>query len=859
MSEPFDLKNRGSIVTGEMGALAGSAAAFLDSAVARVAYLRRRSEAVKFGSLMHWEIVAIVLAAAAIAAAGAHDAAPAPAADWPRTIESFDSCWRFIQADPAGAAAAEFNDSSWRLLNVPHDWSIEGPVAESNPAGGAGAFLPAGVGWYRKHFTLPEDQANRLAFIEFDGVMANSDVWINGSHLGKRPYGYVSFYYPLNGHLNFGPGQSNVLAVRADNGLQPASRWYAGAGIYRHTRLIFTDPVHLDEWGVFVTTPHVADDQATVHVKSTVLNDSTAAADITVEVTLIAPAGQSAGTVASSPMSVACGKRLEVNQELTIKPRLWDLDHPNLYQAVVRVREGGRAVDDQIVHFGVRTAQFKADTGFWLNGQNIKLKGVCLHGDMDGLGAAVPLGAWAHRLAALKRLGCNAIRTSHNPVAPEFLDLCDRMGFLVMDEMFDCWTVAKNPFDYHLYFKQWSSIDAADTVRRDRNHPCVILYSAGNEIHDTRNPQVAIPILKSLLAVFHQNDPTRPVTQALFRPNVSYDFDDGLADLLDVIGVNYREAEALAAHSEKPTRKITGTENGKDLKMWAFVRDNPPNAGQFLWSGADYLGEARRWPAISRETGLLDLTDQPYPESAQQQSWWSKAPMVAIVRDAGAVATGNLAGEPQMRPNQFADWSPTGRDAGEQMVLVYSNAQSVELILNGTSLGSQRCSTQGFPCQWKVRFVPGTLQAIARDDGKVVATDELHTAAAPAKIVLGTDRSSLTPVWDDVAFVTVKVTDAAGVTVPMADNLITFTVDGPGKVIAVENGDVRSHEPFQAMQRHAYHGCCTVILRATSDTGTIRLRAAAEGLAAGSIELRAAAPPAATAAAHEDEGTPGGS
>jgi beta-galactosidase len=798
-------------------------------------------------------IVVIMLASAVIAAAVVQDAAPGPATDRPRVIESFDSNWRFVRGDPAGAAAAEFDDSGWRLLNVPHDWSIEGVIAESNPAGGAGAFFPAGVGWYRKHFTLPGDQESRLAFIEFDGVMANSDVWINGFHLGKRPYGYVSFYYPLSDHLNYGLGKSNVLAVRADNGPQPASRWYAGAGIYRHTRLILTDPVHLKEWGTFVTTPDVSADRATVHVKSTVLNASAAAANITVEATLIDPAGQPVAAVTSSLMSVAPGQPVDVEQELTIiKPRLWDLDHPNLYQAVVRILEAGRAVDDQVVYFGIRSAEFKADSGFWLNGQNLKLKGVCLHGDMDGLGTAVPLGAWEHRLAALKRLGCNAIRTSHNPVAPEFLDLCDRMGFLVMDEMFDCWTVAKNPYDYHLYFKQWSLIDAGDTVRRDRNHPCVVLYSAGNEIHDTPNPEVAIPILKSLVAVFHNNDPTRPVTQALFRPNVSHDFDDGLADLLDVIGVNYREAEALASHRAKPARKITGTENAKDLTAWAFVRDNPPLAGQFLWSGTDYLGEARRWPAISRETGLLDLTDQPYPESAQQRSWWSKEPMVAIVRDAGAVATGNMTGEPQMRPNQFADWSPTGRDPGEQKVLAYSNAQSVELISNGMSLGLQSCSLQGAPCQWKVRFAPGTLRAIARDGDKVVATDELHTAGAPAKIVLSTARASLAPVWDDVSFVTVRVSDAAGVPVPLADNLIRFAVDGPGAAIAVENGDVRSHEPFGAMQRHAYHGCCTVILRATSDTGIIRLTATAEGVAGASIELQVA-PHAAAADTHDGE------
>jgi beta-galactosidase len=790
------------------------------------------------------KIVAIVLATAAVgAAAGVEDAAAA--GDLPRTTQSFDASWRFIQGDPAGAQAADFDDGSWRLLDVPHDWSIESVPAQSNPAGGAGAFFPAGVGWYRKHFTLPEDQSKRLAFIEFDGVMANSDVWINGFHLGKRPSGYASFCYELSGHLQYGPGNSNVLAVRADNGPQPASRWYAGAGIYRHTHLILTDPVHLDEWGTFVTTPHVTADEATVHVKSRVLNASGSAENITVETTLIDPDGQSAAKLASSGMSAEPGKPLDVDEDLTIKPRLWDLDHPNMYQAVVRVLEGGRAVDDQIVSFGIRSAEFKADTGFWLNGQNLKLKGVCLHSDMDGLGTAVPLAAWEHRLAALKLLGCNAIRTSHNPVAPEFLDLCDRMGFLVMDEMFDCWTVAKNPYDYHLYFRQWSVIDTGDTVRRDRNHPCIVLYSAGNEIHDTPKPKIAIPILKSLVAVMHENDPTRPVTQALFRPNVSHDFDDGLADLLDVIGVNYRDAEAIAAHRANPSRKIFGSESGKDAKSWGFVRDNAPYAGQFLWSGTDYLGEARRWPAISRETGLLDLTDQPYPETAQRRSWWTTAPVVAIVRDAGSVSTGNMAGEPQDRPRQFADWSPTGRAEGQQKVLVYSNAEEVELILNGTSLGSQRVSRQTASSQWKVPFAPGTLKAVARNGENVVATEELHTAGQPAKIVLTTDHASLAPVWDDVSFVTAKVTDAADVAVPLADNLISFAVDGPGKVIAVENGDVDGHEPFQAMQRHAYQGVCTVILRATSETGTIRLTAKADGLADGSIELQAAAHPAA--------------
>jgi beta-galactosidase len=755
----------------------------------------------------------------------------------PRQIQSFDADWRFFKGDRTRAQSGNFDDASWRKLDVPHDWSIEGPFDRNNPAGGAGAFLPAGIGWYRKHFNLSADQSSRRAFIEFDGVMANSDVWINGFHLGHRPYGYVTFRYELTGHLNYGADRLNVLAVRVDDSQQPASRWYAGAGIYRHVRMILTDPVHFALSSTFLTTPSIGKANATVHVRSTVMNQSASTKSVSVGVALIAPDGREAGATAPKLVIVPAGKSVDVDEETTVPAVLWDLTHANLYTAIVSLGDGKQTIDDDVCTFGIRQAVFEADTGFWLNGQNIKLKGVCLHSDLDGLGTAVPLRGWQHRLAALKRIGCNAIRTSHNPVAPEFLDLCDRMGFLVMDEMFDCWTVPKNPYDYSQYFRDWSLIDLRDTVERDRNHPCIVLYSAGNEIHDTPHADIAIPILKSLVQAFHETDPTRPVTQALFRPNRSHDFQDGLADLLDVVGVNYRYHELLAAHDAKPSLKIIGTENSKDLKAWASVRDNAPNAGEFLWAGADYLGESRAWPGISRENGLLDLSDRPRPIAFQLQSWWSDQPMVALARFEGEAGTGNDAGEPQMRAIESADWTPSDSAPHDEKVRVYSNAQQVELTLNGQSLGSQDRHPDQSDRMWTVHYQPGTLRAVARNDNSIVATDELRTAGTATKVVLSTDHAQLAPVWNDISFITAAVVDASGVCQPHSGELIRFQIDGPGKLAAVENGDVNSTEPFQSTQRSAYHGICTAIIRATSTSGKIRLTASAAGLEAGWIEI----------------------
>jgi beta-galactosidase len=769
-------------------------------------------------------------------------AAPVPV----RATTQFDTDWRFLKADATGAEAPDFDDASWRSLSVPHDWSIEGPFDQQNPTGGAGGFLPAGVGWYRKHFTLADADSRRRVFLEFDGVMANSDVWINGYHLGKRPNGFVSFRYELTGHLHFGAKGANVVAVRADNSGQPASRWYLGAGIYRHVRLIVTGPVHLEQWATFVTTPKFDGGPATVRVETTVVNQSDAARSVSLEVTLIAPDGKTVKSAATSSQTVAAGASAAFAQDLAVSsPDRWDLDHPLLYRAVARVCTGKITLDEETVSFGIREFHFDAATGFWLNGRNFKIKGVCLHHDGGAVGAAVPLGVWERRLETLRALGVNAIRTAHNPVAPEFLDLCDRMGFLVMDEMFDCWTVAKNPYDYHLYFREWSKTDTRDTVRRDRNHPSIVIYSAGNEIHDTPKADLAKEILSGLVEVFHQADPTRPVTQALFRPNASHDYEDGLADLLDVVGQNYRENEILAAHNAKPSRKILGTENQHSADVWRALRDHPAYAGQFLWSGIDYLGESRRWPVISEASGLLDRAGAIKPIGYQRQSWWSEKPMVRIVRRVAAELAGPV--DPGYEPaarrylrTLYSDWTPANTAAHEENVEVYSNCEEVELFLNGKSLGSKTLSIDASPRYWRVPYAPGVIRAVGRNRGQDAATHELRTAGAPAGIALASDRSRIATGWDDVAYVTATVVDNQGVPVPGVSAKIAFEVSGPGALVSVDNADVSSVEPFQASERKSFDGRCIAILRASAPGGRITLKAAAAGLAAGSIQIETA-------------------
>jgi beta-galactosidase len=765
----------------------------------------------------------------------------------PRVVQDFDNGWRFSWTN-AQAEQPAFDDSAWTTVSVPHDASIAGPIDKANPSGPAGGFFPTGVVWYRKSFTVPAVGPGHRAYIAFDGVMANSDVWINGFHLGHRPSGTVSFHYDLTDHLKSG---ANILAVRCDTSKQPASRWYEGLGIYRSVRLILTGDQHIEPWSTFITTPAVSADHATVHVQTDVANDSSAAKNLAIAVTLITPDGHALREIRSTAQSAAPHASTHFIVDIPVDaPQRWDLDSPKMYLAKVRVLEGTRTLDNEEQPFGIREFHFDAATGFWLNGRNFKVKGAAVHIDGGAVGIAVPMAVWEQRLNEMRKLGVNAIRTAHNPASPEFLDLCDRMGFLVMDEMFDCWTVGKTPFDYHLDFNERSLIDLRDTVQRDRNHPSIILYSAGNEIHDTPKAELAHRILVSLVDEFHKNDPTRPVTQALFRPNVSHDYNNGLADLLDVVGQNYREQEILAAHAQKPTRKIIGTENTHDRNQWVAMRDNAEYSGQFLWVGVDYLGEAGVWPLTTNGAGLLNRDAEPNPRGYERQSWWATTPMVRIVRRIAAddkvdVDPGYEAVPPRFHQSLFADWTPRNTTPHSEKVEVYTNAEEVELLLNGASLGRQPLHADATPLKWDVPYAPGKLEAVAYNKGQRVAQDDLRTAAQPARIILRTSRKNIMPDRNNLAFIYATVVDTNGVVVPQSSNLIHFAVSGGGQVAGVDNGSLVDHDPFPATDRHAFEGHALALVRSTQSKGSISITASSDGLTSSTVTLTTAPAPAA--------------
>jgi len=747
-----------------------------------------------------------------------------------RVITSFDADWKFIKQDIAQASAANYNDKSWRSLNVPHDWSIEYPFNRANTSGRGGGYVETGIGWYRKSFVLNATESNQQFFIEFDGVMMNSDVWINGYHLGKRPYGYISFQYELTKHLNFGKDKTNVLAVRADNSLQPASRWYTGSGIYRHVKLISTGTTHIDKWGVFVTTPKISTDKATVHTQIQVLNQSAASNNIVIETSIIAPNGLVVSNN-QSKLSIAAAQQKIVDQDLSVaQPQLWSLEKTNQYTAIVTVKAGNKIIDTYKTIFGIRTIQFDAEKGFLLNGNAVKIKGVCLHHDGGAFGSAVPLGVWEKRILALKELGVNGIRTSHNPVAPEFLSLCDQLGMLVMNETFDTWNAKKSSADkgYNLYFTDWWERDTRDQVLRDRNHPSVVIYSIGNEIHDNLNDSTGFRKYKMQQDLVHSLDSTRPVTMALFRPGISRVYENGFAETMDIVGQNYRENELVALHEKKPTLKQIGTENRTEQAAWIPFRDKPYIAGQFLWTGIDYIGESD-WPAVVHGSVLLDRTGFARHLGYQRKSWWSNEPMVYTIRKEGNAGAGEW----------INDWSPTDVDTyDEAKVQVFSNCDEVELFLNDVSQGIKpRPADNASPRGWSFTFHTGVLKTVGKNNGKIVATQVLKTAGAPAKIILSTEKKSVGNTWDDVCYITATIVDENNVECLNADNQIEFNVTGAGVLAAADNGDLTATESFLSNKRFSYKGRCIAIVKANAATGKINIVASTSKLQSANLVI----------------------
>ena len=801
---------------------------------------------------------------------------PAAAGDTPFARKTnFDEGWRFSRGDLAGAERADFRDDAWSAVDLPHDWSIAGPFSEDEPAGGAGGYLPTGIGWYRKTFPLPQALTGKRVQIRFDGVYQRSDVWINGQHLGMRPYGFATFFYDLTPYLRAG-GQPNVIAVRVDNSLQPNSRWYAGSGIYRHTWLQATDPVHVADWGVCVRTADVTADSATVEVTTRVHNDSLRAVSSTLRSTIRTPDGH-AVAMADVHAKIAAGSEHAFTQRLRLaRPALWTLEAPQLHAVETAVLADGVPTDSETTPFGIRDARFDVDRGFLLNGEHIKLNGVCLHGDCGAVGVAVPERMWERRLAILKEMGCNAIRTSHNPPAPEFLDLCDRMGFLVMDEAFDEWRQGKAQtplYGYHRYFDEWAARDLSDMLARDRNHPSIVIWSAGNEVPDQTDPN-GTRTLEQLLAIFRAADPTRPVTVAC--DNIAAEpkaTPPEFLNKLDVVGYNYvdrwrdrREKFYSIDRRDYPRRRFIGTEStglggirgasapGDEAPVFGerfdnrrveieqlqkFIQTYDYVIGDFLWTGVDYLGEAR-WPEKLAASGALDTCGFPKDSFYFYQSQWTQTPVLHLL----------------------PHWNWKGREGQVIAVNCYTNCDTVELFLNGRSLGvkgyafprpgmiekwpiypprAKALQTTGdLHLAWDVPYEPGSLKAVGVRNDAIVSTVELRTTGEGRAIRLSADRVAIGTGRHDVAHVKVEIVDGDGLVVPTAEDEIAFDLAGAGRIIGVDNGRPDSHESYQGNRRKAFSGLALVLLQSTGQPGSMTLTASAPSLASASIRVAAA-------------------
>ena len=836
------------------------------------------------------------------------------AEDRPRVVASFDRAWKFHLGEATGADQTTFDDKSWRTLDIPHDWMIEGvpgadqakmdgPFDPKSPAGADGAFLDGGIGWYRKTFTLPASAKGKQITILFDGAYMDADIYLNGQKLGNHPYGFTSFFYDLTAGLKFG-GEKNVIAVRL-NVQQPSCRWYSGAGLYRHVWLITTQPVHVATWGTYLTTPKISATSATVHANTRLENAGTDVVDGVLTTIVLDPAGHEAARSSKSFSIPSLGASVPptvVDQDLTVsQPQLWSPDTPALYHAVTEVRVKGTLVDSVTTPIGIRTLEFTKDKGFLLNGQHVQIKGACDHADLGCLGSAALKSGYERQLKILKEMGCNALRTSHNPPSPELLDLCDQMGIMVMDECFDEWKQSKRREGYGRFFDEWSQKDLTSMLRRDRNHPSIIIWSIGNEIPEATKAGGSV-LGQPLVDTCHREDPTRPVTSACPRPLPSVKF--GFDKILDVFGINYQYGaytdpsihgvDKVVASETASTVDSRGeyglsldaagnvqvqTEPDKTFQMTSYdlwtpgaslnaeaeevaLQKAPWVAGEFIWTGFDYLGEPspyRFWPARSSEFGASDLCGFPKDRYYMYQSQWSSKPMVHIL----------------------PHWTWPGFEGKSIPVSVYSNADTVELFLNGRSLGvkhlpeddefvdhyvnAKRNATpaaNGQPVEksashtdkvphvpsvhlaWSVPYEPGELKAVATKGGQVVATDVVRTAGPPAKITLTPDRTQITANGQDLSFIKVTLLDKDGNVCPNADNEIEFTVNGSAADLAgVDNGDPTNHESFQGPKHKAFHGLGLAVLRSHVDTtGAVTLTASAPGLSSVKTTVNVVAP-----------------
>lgn len=777
---------------------------------------------------------------------------------------SIDFDWRFIQQDIKGAEQVSFNDSEWRMLDVPHDWSIEGNYDENNPSGIAGAYLPTGIGWYRKSININKLAADDKYFVEFDGVYMNSDVWINGHHLGNRPYGYISFSYDLTPFLKAG---NNTLAVKVDHSNAPSGRWYTGSGIYRHVWLTKTKNIYVPQWGTFATTPHVNKDKAEINLDIELANETGKVQELVVQSSIIDANGN---TVANTESQINLEKTGIATQKFDVEnPQLWSPDHPEMYKIVTKLIVKGIVVDEYITPIGLRSVELHGSKGFFLNGESIKFKGLSNHHDAGAVGSAVPDDIMYHRLKMLKDMGCNALRTTHNPFSPTFYTMCDTMGFLVMDEAFDGWWKPKAEFDYGHYFGQWWQRDLKDFMKRDRNHPSVVMWSIGNEVHGfTAEEQ------KEIVDYAKSIDSTRSITQGR-----GY-----IAPHIDVAGFNgHGELRGVleSYHKSNPEKAIIGTEITHTLqtrgvyrtRTWYRTKDNPapwekpehfkrfeskvykiPHLaenevftgvpkkyqssydnsvvrigvrdewnrveehdyylGNFRWTGFDYLGESFGWPARTANFGIIDLAGFPKDHYYLYQSLWSDKPMVHIL----------------------PHWTHPGKEGVEIPVVVYTNCESAELFLNGESLGEKVMGKER-QLVWMIPYKSGRITAVAKNEGNEVCRKSYQTAKEANSINLKVDKNKITPNKTDVVHIEIEITDVDGVMLPDANNLVEFEITGPAKLLGVENGDILDLSGHKVNNRKAFKGKCLLLVQATNNTGIIEIKAKSANLETASVQI----------------------
>lgn len=827
-------------------------------------------------------IYAIALMLVVNACANADASAPRSA--------NFDEGWKFNLGDSAAYSQPDFNDSSWRSLNLPHDWAIEGDFSKENPSGTGGGALPGGIGWYRKTFTVPGYKEGEKVYIDFDGAYMNTTVYINGHELGTRPYGYASFSYDITPWLKEG---DNVIAVKVDNSDQPNSRWYSGCGIYRHVWLRKLDAIHVAQWGTYVTTSDITPDSATVNIATTVDNTSATDAEVTLTTRVIDPQGKVAATVTASD-NIAAGKSATVNQTARVAdPQLWSLDNPALYSVVTDVAVGGKTVDTYQTTTGIRTIEFTADKGFFLNGEQVKINGVCMHHDLGALGAAVNTRAIRRQLEILQEMGVNAYRASHNPPAPEVLALCDSMGILVMDEAFDMWRKRKTERDYARFFDEWHERDLTDLVTRDRNHPSIIMWSIGNEVleqwsdaaADTLSLEEANLILNfghgadklakdgdemsvnsmltaKLADIVKQLDPTRPVTAGMNEPNPGNHLIKSGA--LDIIGLNYHDEWYDDAEKNYPGKPLLGSETVSALmtrgyyknpsdsiiiapKRWDIPYEDPSFAcsaydNEHVPWGTTHENSLRRMKD-DRVMGQFIWTGFDYIGEPTPYGWPARSSYFGIVDLAGFPKDVYYMYQSEWRPDKtvlhlFPHWNWTPGQTVD-LLAYYNNADEVELFVNGKSQGVRSKGDGEYHVMWRVPFEPGTIKAVSRKAGKTVAEQVINTAGEPAQIRLTPDRATIAADGNDLSFVTVEILDSDGNLCPTAVNEVTFTVEGAGQNEGVDNGNPISLERFKADSRKAMAGKALIIVRNNGKKGDINVKAVSPGLSDATVTLKA--------------------